>query len=75
MDNIHETLFDAYTAACSAIVEQIVLMAQDNDPAVQLDRATVVCELAQAVSTLAYPVTAAIDQMYRTHPIIEVSAP
>lgn len=75
MDKLHEQLFEAYGYLCSSILAQLGLMEKDNNPETQLERATVVCELAQAVSTLAYPVTAAIDQMYRTHPLTEVKAP
>ena len=74
MDNIHERLFNAYAYTCAAIGAQLDLLAQDNDPAVQLQRARVIRKLAQAVAYLGNPVTVAIDQMYETHPLTEVKA-
>ncbi len=63
MDNIHDNLFNAYAALCFAISEQVDLMAKDNDPAVQLQRARVVRKLAQAVSYLGNPVVVAEDMV------------
>ena len=72
LDTVHERLFNAYAYLCASIGAQLDLLAKDNNPEVQLQRARVVRKLAQAVGYLGHPVTVAIDQMYETHPVTEV---
>lgn len=73
MEHLHERLFGAYMDVCSMITAQLDLMAQDNDPQVQMQRARVARKLAQSVMILSHAVVVAEDQVYDYHPRVEVT--